>query len=84
MSLDDQLLQACTDLDFDKVKNLLADDACAGHQDPETGYGPLHKLVIAAESTGKIDLALEITEYLLANGAVWMQGIPTPRDKANL
>jgi hypothetical protein len=72
---DEQLLQATSSLNFDKVKDLLADDACAGYQDPVTGYGPLHKLVLAAQETQKIDDALEIIEYLLANGGVWMQGM---------
>ena len=75
MSKDDQLLEACSLLDFERVKNLLADDCCAGHQDPETGYGPLHILVLAADKTGKVDEALEIVEYVLANGGVWMQGV---------
>lgn len=75
MSKDEELLDACSTLDFDKVKNLLADDACAGHQDPETGYGPLHRVVLAtADKNQKIDDAEEILEYILANGGVWMQG----------
>jgi hypothetical protein len=74
MSKDEELLDASSTLDFDRIKNLLADDACAGHQDPETGYGPLHKVVLAADKTKKIDEAQEILEYILANGGVWMQG----------
>jgi len=75
MSLEEQLLEACSALDFDRVKNLLADDADAGYQDSETGYGPLHKIVIAAkERPQRTDEAQEILEYLLANGGVWMQG----------
>ena len=74
MSKDEQLLDASAALDFDKVKDLLADDACAGYQDPETGHGSLHKLVLAADKTQKVDDAQEILEYILANGGVWMQG----------
>jgi hypothetical protein len=74
MSTDEQLLIASSELDFEKIKNLIADEACAGYQDSATGYGPLHKLVLAANSTERVDEALEILEYLLANGAVWMQG----------
>ena len=76
LSKDEQLLEASSQLDFDRVKNLLADDASPGYQDPATGYGPLHNLVLAAERTKKVDEALEIIEYLLANGGVWMQGRP--------
>ena len=76
MSLDERLLEACSALDFDKVKNLLADDADAGYQDPETGYGPLHRIVLAAKETaGTTGLAQEMVEYVLANGGVWMQGM---------
>ena len=71
---DEELLEASTSLDFERVKNLLADDACAGFQDPVTGYGPLHKLVLAANQSQKVDEALEMIEYILANGGVWMQG----------
>jgi len=74
MSLDDELLEASSALDFEKIKGLLADDADPGHQDPATGHGPLHKVVIAAKELSKEDDAVEIVEYLLANGAVWMQG----------
>ena len=76
MSKDEDLLDASSALDFDKVKDLLADDACAGYQDHTTGHGPLHKLVLAADKTQKVDDAQEILEYILANGGVWMQGIP--------
>jgi hypothetical protein len=71
---DEQLLEASSSLDFEKVKNLLAEDACAGYQDPVTGYGPLHRLVLAANETEKVSEALEMAEYILANGGVWMQG----------
>jgi hypothetical protein len=74
MSNDERLLTASSELDFEEVKSLLADEACAGYQDPSTGHGPLHKIVLAASITHKINEALEILEYLLANGAVWMQG----------
>lgn len=74
MSPDEELLEACSRLDFESIKNLIADDACAGYQDPETGYGPLHKLVLIAKETGKVDEAIEIIDYILANGGVWMQG----------
>ena len=77
MSKDEELLDACSTLDFERVKNLLADDACAGYQNPETGNGPLHKLVLAADETHKVDEAQEILEYILANGGVWMQGTPS-------
>jgi hypothetical protein len=73
MGLDEQLLEACTALDFEKVRNLLVDDADPGYQDPESGHGPLHKLVLAADATDKVDEAVEILEYVLANGGVWMQ-----------
>ena len=73
MSKDQALLEACTILDFDSVKNLLAEDADPGYQDPATGYGPLHRLVLAAHDTGKVAEAKEIVEYLLGNGAVWIQ-----------
>lgn len=73
MSKEKALLTACGQLDFESVKNLLAEDAEAGYQDPETGYGPLHRIVLAAEETGKVSEAKEILEYLLANGAVWIQ-----------
>lgn len=72
---DEELLEASSALDFERIKNLLADDACAGYQDPETGHGPLHKLVLAANETKKVDEAQEIIEYVLANGGVWMQGM---------
>jgi hypothetical protein len=75
MSKDQELLEASSALDFDRIKNLLVDDACPGYQDPETGYGPLHKLVLAANETQKVEEAQEILEYILANGGVWMQGI---------
>ena len=75
MTQDEELLEACSALDFERVKNLLADDACAGHQDPETGHGPLHKIVLAADRFQKPDHAQEILEYILANGGVWMQGL---------
>ena len=75
MSKDEELLDASSALDFEKIKNLLVDDACPGYQDPETGHGPLHKLVLAADKTQKVDEAQEILEYILANGGVWMQGI---------
>jgi len=74
MSLDEELLEASSALDFERIKGLLADDASPGHQDPATGHGPLHKVVIAAKELAKEDQATEIIEYLLANGAVWMQG----------
>jgi hypothetical protein len=77
MSKDEELLDASLALDFERIKNLLVDDACAGHQDPETGHGPLHNVVLAADKTQKIDQAQEILEYILANGGVWMQGKPT-------
>lgn len=70
---DEELLDASSELDFENVKDLLADDACAGYQDPVTGHGPLHNLVLAADKTQKVDEALEILEYILANGGVWMQ-----------
>jgi hypothetical protein len=80
MSLDEQLLDASASLDFDKVKALLVDGACAGHQNPETGHGPLHKLVLAAaDDRSNLGAAQEILEYILANGGVWMQGIPALR-----
>ena len=75
MSKDEELLEASSALDFEKVKILLADDACAGYQDPSTGHGPLHKLVLAADKTQKVDEAQEMMEYILANGGVWMQGM---------
>jgi hypothetical protein len=78
MSNDEQLLVASFDLDFEAVKDLLADDACAGYQDPVTGHGPLHKIVLAAENSKNKKTGQEpqeILEYLLANGAIWMQGI---------
>lgn len=75
MSKDEELLDASSALDFEKIKNLLVDDACPGYQDRETGHGPLHKLVLAADKTQKVDEAQEILEYILANGGVWMQGI---------
>jgi len=84
MSKEEQLLTACTNLDFEAVKNLLAEDAEAGYQDPETGYGPLHTLVLAANSTKKIPEAKEILEYLLANGAVWIQCTPHTRGITDL
>jgi hypothetical protein len=71
------LLVASFDLDFEAVKDLLADDAGAGYQDPETGHGPLHKIVLAANNAENRKTGhepQEILEYLLANGAVWMQG----------
>jgi len=74
MSLDDELLEASSALDFERMKGLLVDDANPGHQDPATGHGPLHKAVLAAKELAKEDKAVEIIEYLLANGAVWMQG----------
>jgi hypothetical protein len=74
MSNDERLLVASSELDFEQVKSQLADEACPGHQDPSTGHGPLHEIVLAASTTHKINEALEILEYLLANGAVWMQG----------
>lgn len=80
MSKEEQLLTACTNLDFEAVKNLLAEDADAGYQNPETGYGPLHNLVLAANETKKVAEAKEILEYLLANGAVWIQRISHLRD----
>ena len=78
MPNDEQLLVASFNLDFEAVKDLLADDACAGYQDPETGHGPLHKIVLAADNAKNRKTEhepQEILEYLLANGAVWMQGI---------
>lgn len=75
MSLDEELLEASSALNFDRIKELLADDASAGYQDPTTGHGPLHKVVIAAKEQEKEDEAQEIVEYLLANGGVWMQGL---------
>lgn len=77
MSKDEQLLVASFELNFEAVKDLLADDACAGYQDPVTGHGPLHKIVLAAKDAKDKRPAndpQEILEYLLANGAVWMQG----------
>jgi len=75
MSLDERLLEASSALDFEQVKSLLADDAQAGYQDPETGYGPLHRIILSAkQNPGKIELAQEMLEYILANGGVWMQG----------
>ena len=75
MTKDEELLDACSNLDFDRVENFLAEDADAGYQDPATGYGPLHNLVLAAHATQNVDSAVEILEYVLANGGVWMQGI---------
>jgi ankyrin repeat protein len=80
MSLDEELLQACSELNFDQIKELLADNAEPGYQDPTTGHGPLHKAVIAAKEKGKEDAAQEIIEYILANGGVWMQGQIIPRN----
>ena len=74
MSKEEELLDASAALDFGKVKDLLADDVCAGYQDPITGHGPLHKVVLAADKTQKGDDAQEMLEYILANGGVWMQG----------
>jgi hypothetical protein len=74
MSLDEELLEACSELNFEQIKELLADDAAPGYQDTTTGHGPLHKAVIAAKEQGREDQAQEIIEYILANGGVWMQG----------
>ena len=74
MTKDNELLEACSNLDFERVKNLLAEDADPGYQDPGTGYGPLHQLVLAAHESQNVDSAVEIIEYVLANGGVWMQG----------
>jgi hypothetical protein len=74
MSLDEEFLAACSELKFEQIKELLADDADPGYQDPTTGHGPLHKAIIAAKDQGKEDEAQEIIEYILANGGVWMQG----------
>jgi len=77
MSLDEQLLDASASLDFDKVKALLVDGAYAGYQNPETGHGSLHKLILAAAADPpNPGAAQEILDYILANGGVWMQGIP--------
>jgi hypothetical protein len=74
---EEQLLTACTNLDFETVKTLLSEDPEAGYQDPETGYGPLHKIILSAaqNETQNTAKAKEILEYLLANGAVWIQGM---------
>jgi len=75
-SLDEQLLDASSNLNFPLVKDLLAQDVCAGYQDPETGHGALHKIVLsAAAAPAKMSVAKEMVEYLLANGGVWMQGM---------
>jgi len=80
MSLDDELLEACSALNFEQIKELLADDADPGYQDPTTGHGPLHKAVIAAKERNCEDEAEEIIEYILANGGVWMQGQMLPHN----
>ena len=84
MSKNEELLTACTNLDFEAVKNLLAEDAEPDYQDPETGYGPLHTLILAANKTKKTAEAKEILEYLLANGAVWIQRTPHTREITDL
>jgi hypothetical protein len=76
MSLDDQLLEASSTLNFPLLQDLLAQDISAGYQDPSTGHGPLHKIVLgAAAAPEKLSLAQEMLEYVLANGGVWMQGM---------
>ena len=63
------LLDACQALELNSIESISGDYT---YQDEETGFGPLHKVILGC-SRDHQDKAIEILKHLLSNGAVWNQ-----------
>lgn len=73
LSLDVDFLNACQNLDEDRIHDLVDKDCDVWFQDTESGKGPLHLIVEASHHLSNESLGIQLLDYLLANGAVWNQ-----------